>query len=123
MHLDDYNCGLCTETLEESLFHLFLDCTFSRSCWFTLGLIIHDSYDPFSTLASFRAQLQKPFFMEIIVTMSWSIWMDRNDAIFKQVQPSISHCKRIFRQEFALVILRAKTNLAPLLNQWLETYV
>lgn len=123
MHLDDYNCVLCTEALEESLVHLILECSFTRSCWFTLGLLIHNSSDPFGTLASFRAQLQQPFFMEIIVTMSWSIRMVRNDAIFKHVQPSVHHCKRIFRQEFALVILRAKNSLAPSFTQWLEAYV
>jgi hypothetical protein len=123
MHLDDYNCVLCTEALEESLVHLILECSFTRSCWFNLGLLIHNSSDPFSTLASFRAQLQQPFFMEIIVTMSWSIRMVRNDAIFKHVQPSVHHCKRIFLQEFALVILRAKNSLAPSFTQWLEAYV
>lgn len=69
MALDDYNCVLCTQALEESLVHLILDCLFSRSCWATLGLVIQSSSDPFGTLASFKSQLQLPFFMEIIVTM------------------------------------------------------
>jgi hypothetical protein len=32
MHLDDYNCVLCSLAVEESLVHLFLDCPFSESC-------------------------------------------------------------------------------------------
>ena len=59
----------------------------------------------------------------MVLTMAWAIWMVRNDAIFKHVQPSVDHCKRIFHQEFALVILKAKSSLAPLLTQWLEVYV
>jgi hypothetical protein len=70
MHLDDYNCVLCSLAVEESLVHLFLDCPFSESCWATLGLFIQQTSDPFVTLESFRQQLQQSFFMEIIVTMS-----------------------------------------------------
>jgi hypothetical protein len=109
--------------VEESLTHLFLDCPFSASCWATLQLVIQHPSDPLGTLVSFNDQLHLPFFMEIIVTMCWAIWTVRNDAIFRQVQPSIPHCKAIFKREFAQVILRAKSSLAPLLIQWLEVYV
>lgn len=123
MVLGDYNYVLCDLALEESLIHLFLACPFSRDCWITLGLVIQNLADPFGTLHSFRQQLQVPFFMEIIVTMCWSIWTERNDAIFKHVQPSIASCKSTFRREFAQVILRAKSSLKPLFTQWLEAYV
>jgi len=119
MVLEDYNCVLCHPALKESLIHVFLACPFSRSCWATLGLVIQQPTYPLGTLVSFKNQ-QLPFFMKIIVTMSWSIWIVRNDAIFKQVQPSILHCKSIFKREFAQVILRAKNSLAPLFTQWLE---
>ena len=79
--------------------------------------------DPFATLESFRQQIQQPFFMEIIVTMCWSIWSVRNDAIFRNAQPSIQSCKAVFKREFAQVILRAKSSLVPLLCQCLEAYV
>ena len=91
MELDNYNCVLCDLGLEESLVHLFVSCPFARSCWETLGLVIYQPSDPFGALVSFKNQLQLPFFMEIIVTMSWSIWTVHNDAIFQQVQPSIDH--------------------------------
>jgi hypothetical protein len=123
MALDDYNCILCTQAQEESLVHLFLACPFSDACWATLGLVIQNPSDPFGTLVSFRTQLQLLFLMEIIVTMCWTIWSVRNDAIFRHVQPSVQHCKATFRRDFAQVILRAKDSQAPLFNQWLEAYV
>jgi len=88
-----------------------------------LGLVIQNPHDPFDTLASFKAQLHVPFFMEIIVTISWCIWTMRNDAIFRQRQPSTQQCKAVFEQEFAQVILQAKNHLAPFLQQYLEAYV
>ena len=73
MELDDYNCVICNQAVEESLIHLFLDCPFSTSCWATLQLIIQQPADPLGTLVSFKNQLQLSFFMEIIVTMYWAI--------------------------------------------------
>jgi hypothetical protein len=61
--------------------------------------------------------------MEIIVTMIWSIWEVRNNAIFRNMAPSIQSCKRIFKREFAWVILRAKARYQPFISQWLEVHV
>ena len=49
--------------------------------------------------------------MKIIVAMFWAIWSARNDAIFKNQQPSLQACKVVFKQELARVKLRAKDDL------------
>jgi len=36
---------------------------------------------------------------------------------------SIQRCKSIFKEEFALVILRAKGKYQPQIDLWLEAYV
>ena len=123
MRLDDYNCVVCSHASEETLLHLFLDCQFAVECWSTLGLVIHNSADPYDTITSFRVQLHAPFSMEIIISMSWAIWSVRNDAIFRNVQPQISNAKYHFRRDFAQVILRAKKAYVPTISQWLEAYV
>ena len=46
----------------------------------------------FITLEQLKDQLNLPFFMEIIVVMSWRIWMQRNDQIFREIQPSLATC-------------------------------
>jgi hypothetical protein len=61
--------------------------------------------------------------MEIIVTMYWSIWMMRNDAIFINIPHSIQWCKQVFKTEFALVKLRAKPALRQSLSFWLEAFM
>ena len=123
MHLDDFNCAVCSPTSEETRSHLFLDFQFAVECWSILGLVIHNSADPFDTITSFRVQLGVPFSMEIIISMSWAIWSVRNDAIFRNVQPQISNAKYHFRRDFAQVILRAKKAYVPSISQWLEAYV
>jgi hypothetical protein len=61
--------------------------------------------------------------MEIIVTMCWAIWIMRNDIIFRNIAHSIQRCRAIFRKEFALVTLRAKSQLHPQIDQCLEDFV
>jgi hypothetical protein len=75
--------GICcqVETVK-TLPHLFITCPFALACWSTIHMqVLHD--DPFATLESFRLQLQVPFFMHVIITMSWCIWMQRNNLIFQ----------------------------------------
>jgi hypothetical protein len=120
--IPSYECVLCNLNAEETLEHLFLNCNFARSCWATLNLQIGDG-DPFEVLTSFRHQLNLSFFMDIIIIMSWSIWMARNDFIFNGLQASLQSAKDCFRKEFALVILRAKPSHKQLLVSWLAAYV
>ena len=79
--------------------------------------------DPFATLDQFRAQLNVAFFMDIIIVMSWCIWMQRNDFIFGGLQPSIDLCWQHFKKELALVILRASPKKQAPMTQWLEAFV
>ena len=99
--------------------HLFLECPFAQICWSKLKLQIGNSH-PFSELESIRNQLNVPFFMDIIIMFNWCIWMQRNDLIFKGLQPHPDNCYAHFKREFALVILRAKSRLKQPMTEWLE---
>jgi len=70
-----------------------------------------------------KDQFQLPFFMEIIITFCWSIWMQRNDFIFREIQPTLHACYQAFKKDFALVILRAKSRHKTQMLAWLEALV
>ena len=98
------------------------NCHFAHACWASIDLIVgHD--DPFSTLDHLGDQLRIPFFMEFIIVMSWCIWMQRNDFIFKEVPPTQASCVQHFKKEFAIVILRAKPRYKSQMSLWLEALV
>ena len=78
MNIPDYSCVFCPSTEDESLEHLFI------SCWAKIDLLVGDD-DPFATLEHLKHQLGVPFFMDIIILMSWCIWMQRNDLTFKGI--------------------------------------
>jgi uncharacterized protein YfaT (DUF1175 family) len=95
-------------------------CPFALNCWHLLQLAVPQG-DPFDIILSYRSQLNVVFFMDIVILMSWSIWMAQNDFIFKGQQPVIQEAKVKFKSEFALVIHRAKESLKQHMSSWLET--
>lgn len=58
--------------------------------------------------------------MEIIIFMSWAIWMARNDLIFKGVNPTIQGTVGFFKLLFTQVFHRVKESLKPQMTSWLD---
>lgn len=77
MLLPSFNYVFCSENSEETREHLFLYSSFAKYCWSKVGILIDDSVGHIQNFENFRAQLNVPFFMEVIVIMSWSIWTIR----------------------------------------------
>jgi hypothetical protein len=123
MHLPSYSCVLCSINHEETVDHLFLECDFARSCWSLIGLTIISSPDPFQRFQSLGQQLNVAFYMEIIIIMCWSIWISRNDLIFRGRQVDCFYCLDFFKQHFRLLLWRAKKKFFPAIEQWLELSV
>jgi len=89
--LQTYNCATLGCQVEETLHHLFWSCPFAAQCW---DFICPNRIRNSSILEAFddiRLKLQVPFFMEIIITAAWAIWMVRNDKIFRNKNPSMLH--------------------------------
>ena len=95
MHPDSYNCALCNMLVEESAFHLFLDCSVARMCWDILNVDIPLN-DDFPDLAvELKAQLNTQFFMEAIILLCWIIWTARNELIFKGNSLNLVGCSEL----------------------------
>ena len=119
MLLPSINYVLCSENSEETREHLFLYCSFAKYCWSKIVILIDDSVGPIQNFENFRAQLNVPFFMEMIVIMSWSIWTIRNDAVFRGVEENSQRCLDIFKKVFGLLLWRVKKYF-PLIESWIE---
>lgn len=79
------------------------------------------SWHPTLAFERLKKQIAAPFFMEIIILLSWSIWTTRNNFIFNRVQPTIQSTKQTFIHEFAMVLHRAKKKYFPDIEAWLES--
>jgi hypothetical protein len=72
--LDFYSCELCLLQRVETLRHLFLHCSFAKNCWATIGVIVSSWLRDERATTYMKHHINKPFVMEIIITMSWCIW-------------------------------------------------
>ena len=64
---NNYNCALCNDNVEETAFHLFFSCTFSRSCWQTIGLEWRRDLNFFQTMKRTQQEFHHWFFMDIFI--------------------------------------------------------
>lgn len=121
MFLEDYNCIVCNLAVEETLHHLFLDCTFARQCWNLLGINMHQNSAFPDIVASLKTSLQSKFFMVAAILLCWSIWTTRNDFIFKRIRSDVQDCKRLFIRELKLVAHRVKQAEATDFEAWMHS--
>jgi len=120
MLLQSHNCVLCNHHSDETLEHLFLLCPMAVQFWTSIGLLIPAFTNHNDVFISFKRQLNLPFFMEIIIRGCWSIWMVRNDFIFRNLRPSLQACHAIFKKEFVLALHRTKSTQIEAMKAWID---
>lgn len=123
MDLEDYSCVLCNFGCEETCFHLFFECPFSRDCWATIPINWNLNLSPLDMILQARADFDSTIFREIIITACWVIWNTRNKIIFDNGQKNADQWKRQFRDELGLVCTKAKGSRSTLLSAWRDNYL
>ncbi|KAF8690975.1 hypothetical protein HU200_040736 [Digitaria exilis] len=69
-----------------------------------------------------RRDFQSKVFREIIILVVWAIWTHRDEVIFDGVPLSLRRWRSIFKEEFRLIIYRAKPPLKLELDDWLSSF-
>jgi hypothetical protein len=116
--LDDYSCVLCQTATEETLQHLFFLCPFSMQCWNFLGISWDSSLNITEMVLRARQSFGLIVFREISMVASWCIWLHRKSLIFDGGALSVGRWKQCFKEEFSLVLRRAKPSLNLELDSW-----
>jgi hypothetical protein len=101
--------------------HIFYRCPFAKTCWNLIRIQVPTWLKPERATKHIKRSLRVPFAMDIIITMSWCIWIDRNAWIFNNIDPSVANCRINFKKEFTLVIQRSKKKWVPDMQIWLDS--
>jgi hypothetical protein len=88
-HVEFSDCVLCEVCPEEANMHLFFEYTFSQSFRWALGLEWNVDMSLYQMIDEAQQRLSLDFFMEVMVAGCWSIWDQRNDAIFNAKYPNV----------------------------------
>jgi len=114
-------CVLCEDGIEETIDHLFFDCSFAKKCWDKLCInwvidgAIHRRIERTRQVAGL------PFFMEIFLLAAWELWKIRNRLVFDGVQACFHRWLHNFKEEAALQSCRVKDSDRALILLWLDS--
>jgi hypothetical protein len=103
-----------------TLKHLFFKCSFAKSCWNSIGISYPTNLTVQQLVRRIKRSLMQPFFMEVIILLSRNTWTQRNNWIFNDSDPSVADCKTKFKDDFVLLLHRAKRRYFPDIQTWLE---
>ncbi|KAG8100647.1 hypothetical protein GUJ93_ZPchr0013g35164 [Zizania palustris] len=114
----DCLCILCSRGILESSMHLFFQCDFSVSCWSSVGICWDSSPSAADLVENFRRVTQWSFPLELIFVSCWSLWIHRNNCIFRNQQPSRRAWLSLFRSELGLQSHRFNPRLKSIIASW-----
>jgi retron-type reverse transcriptase len=118
---EGYFCPLCHEDIDETVMHLFFECSSATTRWFLIGIQWTD-YDSISQmLTQKKAQLNVPFFMDLFMIAAWCLWKERNDLVFNGKVPSPAAWKQHFVNEVKLHFCRLNSNVQHVISIWLNS--
>lgn len=121
MFLEDYNCALCNEKVEETLLHLFWDCTFAHEYW---NLIIPSKLrgiSHYDEICFSLTELPADIALDIVLMGCWGIWSIRNDKIFRSVVPSLHNWLHYMNEGLSVIAIRAKLVKAQKIQLWIDS--
>lgn len=117
---NNYNCAICTNETEETVFHLFFQCPFSVSCWAQLGIEWNTEIEFFEMLQLAKRSFRIPNFMEIFILAARYIWKQRNRMIFDSTPASLQAWWETFHEE-VLQVHRTRPTTRDNILSWLDS--
>ena len=123
MHLDDYQCVLCQQSADETAMHLLFYCSFAKECWNLVNFHFADHLSVLEIFQAWKSLMKEKFSLDLFILFCWGIWIVRNDVIFRNKNPTVDDCKRYIASESLLLLHRAKANLIPPLESWINSFM
>jgi hypothetical protein len=87
--VESNDCILCDECPQETIMHLFFECSFSQSFWWAIGFEWNTDMNIYDMIIGAKIRYSINFLMDIIITGYWSLRDQRNDAIFNGNYPDL----------------------------------
>jgi hypothetical protein len=118
---DDMHCELCPGRIYGDRVHLLFECSFSRRIWNYLQIDWSSDNDLQAVVTRAKRSFNKPFFMEVLVTTCWNIWLVHNGKIFRHEKPTFAKWKAKFIHDITLLQYRIKSKHKEALLQWVHS--
>ena len=117
------HCVLCSSNIEETAYHLFFGCPFSKECWQMIGLQWNSLLPFYDMMSASKISFHKQFFMEVFIISTWCIWKQRNGFVFDNRPPTIDNWKSNFIDECFLQAHRFSQTLKTPFLEWVNSKI
>lgn len=97
--------------------HLFFSCNFSIRIWNYLQVDWFQGSNMQQCISKARRDFGHPFFLEVVFTAAWNIWILRNCQTFRAERASFGAWKCKFVHDISLLAHRVRTRLGQ--SYWL----
>lgn len=97
--------------------HLFFSCNFSIRIWNYLQVDWFQGSNMQKCISKARRDFGHPFFLEVVFTAAWNIWILRNCQTFRAERASFGAWKCKFVHDISLLAHRVRTRLGQ--SYWL----
>jgi hypothetical protein len=119
---EDSTCVLCHSHAYEDRVPLFFECKFSTRVWSYLQVEwIATEVDMQRILGLAKKHFGLPFFMEVLITACWNIWLIRNAKVFRQEQETFARWKGQFVHDMTLLQYRINAKHKDSLLKWIRS--
>jgi hypothetical protein len=85
-----------------------------------IGMSWHSNSERRTLIQKGKEQWQKPMYMEIMLISAWNIWKERNNLLFKGINPSIESWKQRVKTDLLLLVHRTKEKLHSFILDFAE---
>lgn len=117
MNLDNnFRRVLCRNAPEETIEHLIFYCTFSNDCWAKFNIQWSPNTSRTLLIKQAKASFPGRLFLEIFTIVSWNIWKEDNNFIFKGTRPSLIASQEKTKADFLVLSHRVSLELALYIN-------
>jgi hypothetical protein len=117
---NEFSCPLCSSGDEETLEHLFFSCSFSASCWAILNINWNGGLQRIDKIIEAKSNFQGSIFFEIFTIAAWGIWKQRNNWIFKNINPSRASWKARVIADLELLRFKVNQNLQNTISLYIS---
>jgi len=118
---EDNSCVMCHSHALEDRLHLFFSCNFSCRVWNYLQITWGANGSLHSCLQQAKDSFGQSFFMEVMLTASWCIWIVRNGKTFRNERPSFHSWRRHFVHDITLLSHRLQGDPKNRLISWINS--
>jgi hypothetical protein len=113
---------MCNSGEDETVDHLFFNCSFARQCWAHIGIAWETNLNLEERFLQAKASSGHIFFIEAVMIAAWELWKVRNDKVFNMHEPSRTRWLDDFKVQGYLQSVRFGADLRSAFCFWLDAF-